>query len=37
MNNLRKARRRLVYRTHMGVSETGGTLLGGPYNKDPTI
>ena len=22
---------------HMGVSENRGTLLGGPYNKDPTI
>ena len=21
----------------MGVSENGGTLFGGPYNKDPTI
>ena len=28
----------LIYRNiHMGVSEIGGTLFWGPYNKDPTI
>ena len=26
-----------VFEATFGVSENGGTLFGGPYNKDPTI